>query len=47
MGFLVLPAMQETWVQALGREGPLEKEMAMIYIKCPGDLAVLSGKNAL
>ena len=23
-----LPAMQETWVQTLGREDPLEKEMA-------------------
>ena len=23
-----LPAKQETWVQTLGREGPLEKEMA-------------------
>ena len=23
-----LPAMQETWVRSLGREGPLEKEMA-------------------
>ena len=23
-----LPAMQETWVRALGREDPLEKEMA-------------------
>ena len=23
-----LPAMQETWVQFLGREDPLEKEMA-------------------
>ena len=23
-----LPAMQETWVQPLGREDPLEKEMA-------------------
>ena len=23
-----LPAMQETWVQSLGREAPLEKEMA-------------------
>ena len=22
------PAMQETWVQSLGREDPLEKEMA-------------------
>ena len=24
-----LPAMQETWVRSLGREDPLEKEMAM------------------
>ena len=24
-----LPAMQETWVQFLGREDPLEKEMAI------------------
>ena len=23
-----LPVMRETWVQSLGREGPLEKEMA-------------------
>ena len=23
-----LPAMQDTWVQSLGQEGPLEKEMA-------------------
>ena len=23
-----LPAMQETWVQSLGKEDPLEKEMA-------------------
>ena len=23
-----LPAVQETWVQSLGEEGPLEKEMA-------------------
>ena len=23
-----LPAMQETWVQSLGQEGPMEKEMA-------------------
>ena len=23
-----LPAMRETWVQSLGREDPLEKEMA-------------------
>ena len=26
-----LPAMQETWVQSLGREDPLEKEMAIHY----------------
>ena len=24
-----LPAMQETWVRSLGREDPLEKEMAI------------------
>ena len=24
-----LPTMQETWVQSLGQEDPLEKEMAM------------------
>ena len=24
-----LPALQETWVQSLGQEDPLEKEMAM------------------
>ena len=24
-----LPAMQESWVQSLGREDPLEKEMAI------------------
>ena len=23
-----MPAVQETWVQSLGQEGPLEKEMA-------------------
>ena len=26
-----LPTMQETWVQSLGREDPLEKEMAIHY----------------
>ena len=26
-----LPAMQETWVQFLGQEEPLEKEMAIQY----------------
>ena len=25
----ILPAMQETWVQSLGQEDPLEKEMAI------------------
>ena len=25
-----LPAMQETWVQSLGREDPLKKEMATL-----------------
>ena len=25
-----LPAMQETWVQTLGQEDPLEKEMATL-----------------
>ena len=25
-----LPAMQETWVQSLGQEDPLEKEMASL-----------------
>ena len=27
-----LPARQETWVQSLGQEDPLEKEMATHYI---------------
>ena len=31
-----LPAMQETWVRSLGREGPLEKEMAT-YFSIPGE----------
>ena len=26
-----LPAMQETWVQSLGQEDPLEKEMAIHF----------------
>ena len=29
-----LPAMQETWVQSLGREDPLEKGMAAHYSIC-------------
>ena len=28
MAQLVAPAIQETWVQSLGRENPMEKEMA-------------------
>ena len=31
-----LPAMQETQVQSLGWEDPLEKEMAALYILLPG-----------
>ena len=31
-----LPAVQETWVQSLGREDPLEKEMATHSILLPG-----------
>ena len=31
-----LPAMQETWVQSLGREDPLEKEMATTPVLLPG-----------
>ena len=27
-----LPAMQETWIQSLSQEDPLEKEMATYYI---------------
>ena len=42
-----LPAMQETWVQTLGQEDPLEKEMAtdssilawrILWIEEPGGL---------
>ena len=35
-----LPAMQETWVQSLGGEGPLEKEVAthsnVLALRIPG-----------
>jgi len=31
-----LPAMQETWVQSLGWENPLEKEMATTPVFLPG-----------
>ena len=30
-----LPVMQETWVQSLGPEDPLEKEMAPVFL--PGE----------
>ena len=30
------PAMQETWVQSLGQEDPLEKEMATTPVFLPG-----------
>ena len=32
-----LPAVQETWVQSLGREDPLEKEMATHSVFVPGE----------
>ena len=32
-----LPAMQEAWVQSLGQEYPLEKEMATTPIFLPGE----------
>ena len=32
-----LPAMQETWVQLLGREDPLEKEMTTHSLFLPGE----------
>ena len=31
------PAMQETWVQSLGREDPLEKEWQPTPVFCPGE----------
>ena len=31
-----LPAMQETWVQSLGWEDPLEKEMQLTAVFLPG-----------
>ena len=31
------PAMQETWVQSLGREDPLEKEMQSTPVFLPGE----------
>ena len=32
-----LPAMQEIWVQPLGGEDPLEKEMATLFYSCLGN----------
>ena len=32
-----LPAMQETWVQSLGQEDPLEEGMATILVFLPGE----------
>ena len=32
-----LPAMLETWVPSLGREDPLEKEMATTPVVLPGE----------
>ena len=31
------PAMQETWVQSLGQEDSMEKEMATHYLGCLGN----------
>ena len=38
-----LPAMQETWVQSLGQEDPLEKGMATDSIFLPGESHGQSG----
>ena len=32
-----LPTMQETWVQSLGQEDPLEKEMSTTKVFLPGE----------
>ena len=32
-----LPAMQDTWVRSLGREDPLEEEMATNPVFLPGE----------
>ena len=32
-----LPAMQDTWVQSLGQEDPLEKGMATTPVVLPGE----------
>ena len=44
-----LPAMQETWVQSLGREDPLEKEMAtdMLFLHLESLLTIIANSNAI
>ena len=34
-----LPALQDTWVQSLGQEHPLEKEMATTSVFLPGKIS--------
>jgi len=50
-----LPAMQETWVQSLGQEDPLEKEMAthssiltwkILWTEEPGELQSMGSQNS-
>ena len=41
-----LPAMWETWVQSLGQEDPLEKEMAVPWMEEPGGLQSMGLQRA-
>ena len=41
------PAMQETWVQSLGQEDPLEKEMATHSLATNSFPEFLPGKNSV
>ena len=50
-----LPALQETWVQSLGQEDPLEKEMAthssiltwkILWTEEPGELQSMGSQNS-
>ena len=41
------PAMQETWVQSLGQEDPLEKEMATHSLSTNSCPEFLPGKNSV
>ena len=34
-----LPALQDTWIQSLGQEHPLEKEMATTSVFLPGKIS--------